>query len=116
MRPTDRPARPTASPVSARGRRDSRSHGFPNKLGGSCVAYRLNSHLPMRFKMANANRYFPALLIAAGVAVATPSCAAQTYGYHGDGYGGFARVLERSAYDNGYSEVGQASKRGARRR
>src|SRR5439155_920482 len=87
-----------------------------NKLGGSCVAYRLNSHLPMRFKMANANRYFPALLLAAGVAVATPACAAQTYGYPGGGYGGYARDLERRAYDNGYREGVQEGRSDARDR
>jgi len=69
----------------------------------------------MRFKMANANRYFPALLLAVGVAVATPACAAQTYGYPGGGYGGYARDLERRAYDNGYREGVQEGQRDARR-
>src|SRR5206468_1335999 len=69
----------------------------------------------MRFKMANPNRYFPALLLAVGVAVATPACAAQTYGYPGGGYGGYARDLERRAYDNGYREGVQEGQRDARR-
>jgi hypothetical protein len=50
-----------------------------------------------------AHRYVPALLLA--TMVAAPACAAQTYGY---GYrypdGGYAREVERRAYDNGFRE------------
>jgi hypothetical protein len=50
-------------------------------------------------------KFFPALLLVAGVAVAAPACAAQTYGY---GYprssAGYGRDIERRAYDNGYRE------------
>lgn len=51
-------------------------------------------------------RYVPALVLLAGVSIAAPACA-QTYGY--GGYGrypdrGYAREIERRAYDNGYRE------------
>jgi len=65
--------------------------------------------------MANTNRYFQALLLAVGVAVATQACAAQTYGYPAGGYGGYARDLERRAYDNGYREGVQEGQNDARR-
>ena len=65
--------------------------------------------------MANTSRYFQALLLAVGVAVATQACAAQTYGYPAGGYGGYARDLERRAYDNGYREGVQEGQNDARR-
>jgi hypothetical protein len=52
--------------------------------------------------MSKVNRYFPTLLLAAGVAMASPACAAQIYG------SGYSRVvdrdLDRRAYDNGFRE------------
>ena len=53
--------------------------------------------------MVKAHRYFPALLLVAGVGIATPACAAQTYGY---GYPnrGYGRDIEQRAYQNGYHE------------
>ncbi len=51
-------------------------------------------------------RYAPALTFAAMVAVAAPACA-HTYGYGGYGRypdGGYAREVERRAYDRGYRE------------
>ena len=52
--------------------------------------------------MFRAHRYFPALLLVAGVAVAAPACAAQTYGYPTRGV--YGRDIERRAYDYGYRE------------
>src|SRR5260370_41732965 len=53
--------------------------------------------------MVKAHRYFPALLLVAGLGIATPACAAQTYGY---GYPnrGYGREVEERAYQNGYHE------------
>jgi len=53
--------------------------------------------------MITISRYIPALVLLTGVSLAAPACAAQTYGY---GYprGGYARDVERRAYDNGYRE------------
>jgi hypothetical protein len=53
--------------------------------------------------MSKTNRYLPALLLAAGVALAAPACAAQVYGGYPRG-GVYARDLERRAYDNGFRE------------
>jgi hypothetical protein len=62
--------------------------------------------------MLSRYRYFPALLLVAGVWIATPACAAQTYGYRDRGY---ARELERRAYDNGFREGLQEGQNDARR-
>jgi hypothetical protein len=56
--------------------------------------------------MIKSSRYFPALLVVAGLGFGSTACAAQTYGY---GYpsrrdGGYARELERRGYENGYRE------------
>jgi hypothetical protein len=50
-------------------------------------------------------------LLTAGVAIAMPACAAQTYGYRG----GYARELERRAYDNGYRDGVNAADKDVRR-
>lgn len=66
--------------------------------------------------MFKAHRYFPALLIVAGVAVAAPACAAQTYGYGYPNRGGvYGRDIERRAYDNGYREGLDQGRNDARR-
>jgi hypothetical protein len=54
--------------------------------------------------MSRTLRYFPALVLAVGVSIATQACAAQTYGYPGGGYGRYGRDLERRAYESGYRE------------
>jgi hypothetical protein len=53
--------------------------------------------------MSKVNRYFPTLLLAAGVALASPACAAQIYG---SGYprGVVNGDIDRHAYDNGFRE------------
>jgi hypothetical protein len=60
-------------------------------------------------------RYFPALMLAVGVAIAAPACAAQTYGYGYPGRGGYGRELERRAYENGYREGIEEGQNDARR-
>jgi hypothetical protein len=52
----------------------------------------------------NASRYLPALLMFAGIASATPACAAQSYGYGYPSRGAYGQDIERRAYDNGYRE------------
>ena len=65
--------------------------------------------------MLKAQRYLPALLLVAGVAVAAPACAAQTYGYGYPTRGGYGRDIERRAYDNGYREGLEQGQNDARR-
>jgi len=65
--------------------------------------------------MLMTHRYFPALLLVAGVAVAAPACAAQTYGYGYPRTGGYGRDIERRAYDNGYREGIQEGRNDAQR-
>ena len=65
--------------------------------------------------MFRAHRYFPALLLVAGVAVATPACAAQTYGYGYPTRGVYGRDIERRAYDYGYREGLEQGNNDARR-
>jgi flagellar biosynthesis/type III secretory pathway protein FliH len=54
--------------------------------------------------MSKAYRYFPTLLLAAGVALASPACAAQIYGSGHPRGGVYNRDLDRRAYDNGLRE------------
>jgi hypothetical protein len=56
--------------------------------------------------MFKSSRYLPALVVVAGLGLGSTACAEQTYGYGypQPGYGGYARDLERRAYDNGYRE------------
>lgn len=49
------------------------------------------------------HRYLPALLVLAGVAIATPACAEQLYGYGGQRRV-YDREFERRAYETGYRE------------
>jgi hypothetical protein len=57
--------------------------------------------------------YLTALLLAAGVAVAAPACATQTYGYRpGGGY--YERDIQRRAYDSGYQDGIRAGERDGR--
>jgi hypothetical protein len=63
--------------------------------------------------MFRAHRYFPALLLVAGVAAAAPACAAQTYGYPTRGV--YGRDIERRAYDYGYREGLEQGNNDARR-
>jgi len=65
--------------------------------------------------MIKTSRYLPALLLLTGVSMAAPACAAQTYGYGGPRNGGYARELERRAYDNGYREGLEEGQNDARR-
>ena len=65
--------------------------------------------------MFRAHRYFPAFLIVAGVAIATPACAAQTYGYGYPTRGVYGRDIERRAYDIGYREGLEQGNNDARR-
>jgi hypothetical protein len=65
--------------------------------------------------MVKAHRYFPALLLVAGVAVAAPACAAQTYGYGYPTRGVYGRDIERRAYDYGYREGLEQGNNDARR-
>jgi hypothetical protein len=74
--------------------------------------------------MTKSSRYLPMLLLFAGVSIAAPACAAQTYGYGyprggGDPRGGgvYGRDIQRRAYDNGYRqglEEGRNDARGDR--
>ena len=67
--------------------------------------------------MKNRSRLMPALALAAVVAVAAPACA-QTYGYGGYGRypdAGYAREIERRAYDRGYREGLEEGRNDARR-
>ena len=68
-----------------------------------------------RANMTRAHRYFPALLLVAGVAVAAPACAAQTYGYGYPTRGVYGRDIERRAYDYGYREGLEQGNNDARR-
>jgi hypothetical protein len=52
--------------------------------------------------MFNIHRYVSAAAFVGLVAMATPACAAQTYGYPRGGYGN--RESDRRAYDRGYRE------------
>ena len=54
--------------------------------------------------MSKALRYFPMLVLAAGVALASPACAAQVYGSGYPRGGVYNRDLDRRAYDNGFRE------------
>jgi len=47
------------------------------------------------------NQAIPAALLVAGLSMAGPACATQTYGYRGDVYG---RDIQRQAYDYGYRD------------
>jgi len=61
------------------------------------------------------HRYVQALLLVAGVAVATPACAEQIYGYGGPRRTVYDRDFERRAYDNGFREGQQQGQNDARR-
>jgi hypothetical protein len=63
--------------------------------------------------MDRTKRYLPALMLAVGVAMAAPACAAQTYGYGRNT--GYARELERRGYEFGYREGVQEGQNDARR-
>ncbi len=78
------------------------------------LAPRLNMRrLESEEPMANRYQFLPAMLLALGVWIATPACAAQMYGYRGDrdAY----RELERHAYDNGFREGVEEGQNDARR-
>jgi len=61
------------------------------------------------------HRYFQALLLLAGVVVATPACAEQVYGYGGPRRPVYDRDVDRRAYDIGYREGVQEGQNDARR-
>jgi hypothetical protein len=65
--------------------------------------------------MLKGHRYFPALLLVAGAAIAAPACAAQTYGYGYPTRGVYGRDIERRAYDNGFREGLEQGRNDARR-
>jgi hypothetical protein len=54
--------------------------------------------------MSKTHRYLPALLLAVGVGMTAPACAAQVYGSGYPRGGGYGRDLDRRAYDNGFRE------------
>src|SRR5437868_15079240 len=62
------------------------------------------------------SRLLPALALAAGVAIAARACA-QTYGYGGgrNRDAGYAREIQRRAYDTGYREGLEEGRNDARR-
>ena len=60
--------------------------------------------------MTTAHRYLPVILLVVGIA--SPACAVQSYGSRG----GYAREIERRAYDNGYHRGLAAGQDDARRR
>jgi hypothetical protein len=62
--------------------------------------------------MSKTYRYLPMLLLAVGVALASPACAAQIYGGRAGTYG---REIDRRAYDIGFREGVQAGQDDARR-
>jgi hypothetical protein len=63
----------------------------------------------------NMKRYFPALGLAVGVALAAPACAAQTYGYPSSRNGNYGREVERRGYEIGYREGVQEGQNDAQR-
>lgn len=65
--------------------------------------------------MANKYKYLPAMLLALGVWIATPGCAAQMYGYGYRSDRDSYRELERHAYDNGFREGVEEGQNDARR-
>jgi hypothetical protein len=54
-----------------------------------------------------------AALLVAGLSIAAPACATQTYGYRGP-RGGYGREIERQAYDSGYRDGLRAGERDGR--
>jgi hypothetical protein len=54
-----------------------------------------------------------AALLVAGLSIAAPACATQTYGYHGP-RGGYGREVERRAYDYGFRDGVRAGERDGR--
>jgi hypothetical protein len=69
-----------------------------------------SASLIARIAMWMRHRYLPAALLAAGVCIATPACAAQTYGYRQ-----YNREIERRAYDNGVHDGRQAADKDIRK-
>jgi hypothetical protein len=65
--------------------------------------------------MTRITRYLPALVLLTGVSIAAPACAAQVYGSGYPRNGGYAREVERRAYDNGYREGLEEGQNDARR-
>ena len=63
--------------------------------------------------MSKTTRYFPVLLLTAGVALAAPACAAQIYTSAPRGV--YTRDLDRRAYDNGFREGQDEGRNDARR-
>jgi hypothetical protein len=64
--------------------------------------------------MSKVYRYFPTLLVAVGIALASPACAAQIYD-SGSPRGVYTRDLDRRAYDNGFREGVEEGQKDARR-
>jgi hypothetical protein len=63
--------------------------------------------------MWNRTHTFSAALLVAGLSIAGPACATQTYGYRGPS-GGYGRDIERQAYDYGYRDGIRAGERDGR--
>jgi hypothetical protein len=63
--------------------------------------------------MLRRSHTFSAALIVAGLSIATPACATQTYGYRGPNRG-YSREIERRAYDFGYRDGLRAGERDGR--
>jgi len=77
------------------------------------MARTLICHRPVRLTdMSKTYRYLPILLLAAGVALASPACTAQIYGVRGGNYSG---EIDRRAYDAGFRAGVDAGRNDARR-
>jgi hypothetical protein len=63
--------------------------------------------------MMKTHPLLPALLMVAGLSMAAPACAAQSYRYQGP-RGGYDRDIERRAYDIGYRDGVRAGERDGR--
>ena len=64
--------------------------------------------------MSRMKRYFPTLLLAAGVALAAPACAGQIYSAGYPRGGVYGRDLDRRAYDKGFHEGQEEGQNDAR--
>src|SRR5690242_12822919 len=64
--------------------------------------------------MGTMGRYFSALAVVGLVAAATPACATSTYRYGPPPNAGYARGVERRAYDRGFHEGVEEGRNDAR--
>jgi hypothetical protein len=66
--------------------------------------------------MLRRNKAVSAALIVAGLSIAAPACASQTYGYRGGRADRYERQFERRAFDFGYRDGVRAGERDGRSR